>query len=88
MTSEADPGLTRGTSAFTLGVRSEPPVPAYAQNIHSGEYPEYGGGGEALVLADVDGDGDAVLRLAALASAADLAGIVAPNGDPRSTTPR
>ena len=45
MTSELIPDYA-GTSAFTLGRQVELAVPAYAQNIHSGEYPEYGGGGE------------------------------------------
>ncbi len=34
-----------GPSAGAWGV--ELPVPRYSQNIHAGEYPEYGGGGEA-----------------------------------------
>lgn len=34
-----------GPSAGAWGI--ELPVPRYSQNIHAGEYPEYGGGGEA-----------------------------------------
>ncbi len=45
MTSELIPDYA-GTSTFTLGHAVELAVPPYAQNTHSGEYPEYGGGGE------------------------------------------
>jgi len=45
MTSELIPDYA-GTSAFTLGHAVELAVPPYAQNTHSGEFPEYGGGGE------------------------------------------
>ena len=34
-----------GPSAGAWGI--ELPVPRYSQNVHAGEYPEYGGGGEA-----------------------------------------
>jgi hypothetical protein len=45
MTSQLIPDYA-GTSTFTLGHAVELAVPPYAQNTHSGEYPEYGGGGE------------------------------------------
>ena len=83
----ADPRLQRRTSAFTLGRQVELGVPAYAQNIHSGEYPEYGGGGEvwcsptstAMVMRSFG---------PSIPSAAELAGIDAPRATRRSTTPR
>lgn len=34
------------TSEFTLGKHTELTVPAYSQNVHAGEFPEFGGGGE------------------------------------------
>jgi hypothetical protein len=46
MTSAAYPDHHKTTSAFTLGGAKELKVPPYPQNIHSGEYSEYGGGGE------------------------------------------
>jgi hypothetical protein len=46
MTSAAYPDSHKTTSAFTLGHAVELAVPPYAQNLHSGEFPEYGGGGE------------------------------------------
>ena len=46
MSSTAYPDKHKATSQFTLGHQVELAVPPYAQNIHSGEYPEFGGGGE------------------------------------------
>ncbi|MDR2996508.1 MAG: C39 family peptidase [Microbacterium sp.] len=46
LTNEYLKGADAATSAFTLGRQVELDVPPYAQNIHSGEYPEFGGGGE------------------------------------------
>ncbi|MFE6995204.1 C39 family peptidase [Microbacterium sp. NPDC057659] len=46
LTNEYLEGSDDVTSAFTLGKQVELDVPPYAQNIHSGEYPEFGGGGE------------------------------------------
>lgn len=36
----------QGTSRFTLGKHTELKVPAYSQNVHAGEFPDFGGGGE------------------------------------------
>lgn len=46
MTNELLGDYSGTTSRFTLGKQVELAVPAYAQNIHKGEYPEFGGGGE------------------------------------------
>ena len=83
MTSELIPDYSGVTSTFTLGHQVELSVPAYAQNIHSGEYPEFGGGGEvwcsptssAMVMRSFGRQHSPGPR--------DLKGIVAPNGDPQ-----
>ena len=82
MTSELVPDYA-GTSAFTLGRQVELAVPAYAQNIHSGEYPEYGGGGEVWCSPTSTAMVMRYFGSQHSPSAADLAGIVAPNGDPQ-----
>lgn len=46
MTNELVPAYSGVTSQFTLGRHLELQVPRFSQNIHTGEYPEYGGGGE------------------------------------------
>jgi hypothetical protein len=46
MSNEYIPGYDRPTSAFTLGRHVELDVPRFSQNIHRGEYPEFGGGGQ------------------------------------------
>jgi hypothetical protein len=83
MTSELIPAYTGVTSSFTLGGQVELAVPPYAQNIHSGEYPEFGGGGEVWCSPTSSA---MVLRFYGpehSPSASDLEGIVAPNGDPQ-----
>ena len=83
MTSELIPDYSGVTSQFTLGRQVELAVPAYAQNIHSGEYPEYGGGGEVWCSPTSSA---MVMRYYGpnhSPSAAELSGIVAPNGDPQ-----
>ena len=82
MTSELVPDYA-GTSAFTLGRQVELAVPAYAQNIHSGEYPEYGGGGEVWCSPTSTAMVMRYFGSQHSPSAAELAGIVAPNGDPQ-----
>jgi len=82
MASELIPDYA-GTTAFTLGRHVELAVPAYAQNIHAGEYPEYGGGGEVWCSPTSSA---MVMRYYGShhsPSAAELSGIVAPNGDPQ-----
>lgn len=73
----------RPTSAFTLGRQVELAVPRFSQNIHRGEYPEFGGGGQVWcsptstsMVQYSFGDDHEV-------PASELAGIVAPNGDPQ-----
>jgi hypothetical protein len=73
----------RPTSAFTLGRQVELAVPRFSQNIHRGEYPEFGGGGQVWCSPTSTsmvqyswGDDHRV-------PAAELAGIEAPNGDPQ-----
>jgi hypothetical protein len=83
MTSELIPDYSGVTSAFTLGRQVELGVPAYAQNIHSGEYPEYGGGGEVWCSPTSTAMVMRYFGSQHSPSAADLAGIVAPNGDPQ-----
>ncbi|WP_211229556.1 C39 family peptidase [Nakamurella lactea] len=87
MTNEYLPTVTSPTtSAFTLGRQVELNVPPYAQNIHAGEYPEFGGGGEVWCSPT---SSTMVLyywaqkHRAQRVPAAELAGIVAPNGDPQ-----
>ncbi len=46
MASAAFPKSHKATSTFTLSDEAELPVTTFAQNIHSNEFPEYGGGGE------------------------------------------
>lgn len=74
------------TSAFTLGRQMELDVPPYAQNVHRGEYPEFGGGGEvwcsptsSTMVQYYWAQRDPRHRV----PAPELDGIVAPNGDPQ-----
>lgn len=71
------------TSTFTLGKQVELAVPPYAQNIHAGEYPEFGGGGEVwcsptstAMVQSYWGKGHQI-------PPGELAKINAPNGDPQ-----
>jgi len=83
MTSELIPPYSGVTSSFTLGEQVELAVPPYAQNIHSGEYPEFGGGGEVWCSPTSSA---MVMRYYGpehSPSADDLEGILAPNGDPQ-----
>ncbi|WP_125773519.1 C39 family peptidase [Antribacter gilvus] len=45
LTTGPSSGPAAATSAFTLGRHVELDVPAFSQLVHSGEYPEFGGGG-------------------------------------------
>lgn len=83
MVSELLPDYSGVTSAFTLGKQVELDVPAYAQNIHSGEYPEYGGGGEVWCSPTSTTMAQYYWGRKHQVPAADLADIVAPNGDPQ-----
>ncbi|GAB3744014.1 C39 family peptidase [Microlunatus parietis] len=83
MSNEYIGAYDRPTSAFTLGRQVELAVPRFSQNIHRGEYPEFGGGGQvwcsptstSMVQYSFGADHEV--------PAAELAGIVAPNGDPQ-----
>lgn len=83
MTSEPIPDYDGVTSTSTLRGEVELPVPAYAPNNHSGDYPEFGGGGEVWCSPTST---SMVMRSYGAPyspSADDLAGIVAPSGDPQ-----
>jgi hypothetical protein len=82
MTSEVQPDYT-GTSTFTLGKQVELKVPAYAQNIHKGEYPDFGGGGEVWCSPTSTTMAQYYWGRKYQVPTADLAGIDAPNGDPQ-----
>ena len=79
MSSSAYPDKHKATSQFTLGHQVELAVPPYAQNIHSGEYPEFGGGGE--VWCSPTSSAMVMGFFGASPSAAELAGI--PYADPQ-----
>lgn len=86
MTNELLSKAARPTSTFTLGRQVELDVPTYAQNIHRGEYPEFGGGGEvwcsptsSTMVLYYFGRNNPQFRV----PASELAPIVAPNGDPQ-----
>lgn len=85
MTSELLSKTAPPTSTFTLGRSVELDVPPYAQNIHRGEYPEFGGGGEVWCSPT---SSSMVLGYWAKKNpkygvpASELVGIDAPNGDP------
>lgn len=85
MTSELLSKTAPPTSTFTLGRAVELDVPPYAQNIHQGEYPEFGGGGEVWCSPT---SSSMVLAYWAQQNprygvpASELVGIDAPNGDP------
>ena len=83
MTSELIPPYSGVTSSFTLGEQVELAVPPYAQNIHSGEYPEFGGGGEVWCSPTSSAMVMSYYGPEHSPSADDLEGIVAPNGDPQ-----
>lgn len=83
MSNEYIGAYDRPTSAFTLGRQVELAVPRFSQNIHRGEYPEFGGGGQVWCSPTSTsmvqywyGDDHQV-------PVSELAGIVAPNGDPQ-----
>lgn len=84
MTSELVPDTAPPTSASTLGGRAvELAVPRYSQNIHRGEYPEFGGGGQVWCSPT---SSSMVMRYWGRRhspSPRDLAGIEAPQGDPQ-----
>ncbi|MFD1827302.1 MULTISPECIES: C39 family peptidase [Mumia] len=83
MTNELLGGDDGVTSDFTLGRHVELDVPRFSQNIHKGEYPEFGGGGQVwcsptstTMVQYYWGKKHQVPRH-------ELRDIVAPNGDPQ-----
>jgi hypothetical protein len=72
-----------GTSDFTLGRHVEVDVPGYSQLIHIGEYPEFGGGGQVWCSPTSTTMIQYSYGSRYHVPEADLADIVAPNGDPQ-----
>lgn len=70
-----------GTSDFTLGQQVELDVPRFSQNIHIGEYPEFGGGGQ--VWCSPTSSTMVIYSYGLEVPAEELEGIEAPNGDPQ-----
>jgi hypothetical protein len=70
-----------GTTDFTLGREVELDVPQYSQNIHRGEYPEFGGGGQ--VWCSPTSSTMVIYSYGREVPESELEGIVAPNGDPQ-----
>lgn len=83
MTNAPLPDYSGITSTFTLGKHVELEVPPYAQNIHSGEYPEFGGGGEVWCSPTSTAMVQTYWGRAHQIPPAELATINAPNGDPQ-----
>ncbi len=79
MTSAAYPDQHKATSSFTLSGSVELAVPRFAQNTHSGEYPEFGGGGE--VWCSPTSSAMVMAHFGASPSPDELAGI--PYADPQ-----
>ncbi|MGO1975045.1 MAG: C39 family peptidase [Propionibacteriaceae bacterium] len=71
------------TSEPTLGRHVELDVPPYAQNIHKGEYPEYGGGGQVWCSPTSTTMVQYYWGEKYQVAASELADIEAPNGDPQ-----
>lgn len=70
-----------GTSDFTIGHEVVLDVPRYSQNIHRGEYPELGGGGQ--VWCSPTSSAMVIYSYGHEVPESELAGIEAPNGDPQ-----
>src|SRR5690606_6997580 len=70
-----------GTSDFTLNRELVLDVPQLSQNIHRGEYPEFGGGGQ--VWCSPTSSTMVLYSYGREVPAEELEGIEAPNGDPQ-----
>ncbi|MEU0317005.1 C39 family peptidase [Nocardioides sp. NPDC006273] len=70
-----------GTSTPTLGKEIDLGLPPFSQNIHRGEYPEFGGGGQ--VWCSPTSTTMVQYHWGREVPASELEGIVAPNGDPQ-----
>ncbi|HLT62009.1 MAG TPA: C39 family peptidase [Microlunatus sp.] len=73
----------RPTSEFTLGRQVELAVPRFSQNIHRGEYPEFGGGGQVWCSPTSTSMVQYFYGNEYRVPESELAGIEAPNGDPQ-----
>lgn len=84
MTSELVSDQAPPTSGSTLGGRAvELAVPRYSQNIHRGEYPEFGGGGQVWCSPTSSSMAMRWWGSRHAPTASDTKNIVAPNGDPQ-----
>ncbi|MBW9216331.1 C39 family peptidase [Mumia sp. zg.B53] len=83
MTNELLAGDDGVTSDFTLGRHVELPVPRFSQNIHKGEYPEFGGGGQVWCSPTSTTMVQYYWGKRYQVPRRELADIVAPNGDPQ-----
>ena len=83
MTNELLADYSGVTSRFTLGRAHELPVPRFSQNIHAGEYPTYGGGGEVWCSPTSTSMVQYFWGRKHQVPRAELAGIQAPEGDPQ-----
>jgi len=72
-----------GTSEFTLGRHVELDVPRFSQNIHRGEYPEFGGGGQVWCSPTSTTMIQYSYGPKYQVPPEELAGIDAPSGDPQ-----
>jgi hypothetical protein len=72
-----------GTSEFTLGRQVELDVPRFSQNIHRGEYPEFGGGGQVWCSPTSTTMVQYSYGKKFEVPESELADIVAPAGDPQ-----
>jgi hypothetical protein len=83
MLSREPVGHPEPTSKFTLGKKVELAVPRYSQEIHTGEYPRYDGGGEAWCSPTSTTMVQYFFGRSHYVSAHALARIRAPHGDPQ-----
>ena len=85
MSSAAYPEKLKSISEFTLGEHVELAVPPYAQNTHSGEFPDFGGGGEVWCSPTSSAMVMALLRRLAGRCGAGRHSVRRPAGRPRRT---
>ena len=83
MTNEYLTGEVKPTSEFGLGREVHLDVPAYSQNLHRGEYPEFGGGGQVWCSPTSTTMVQYYWGEEFHVPDSELADIVAPNGDPQ-----
>ncbi|OFE17201.1 hypothetical protein BA895_17240 [Humibacillus sp. DSM 29435] len=83
MTNELLPDYSGVTSPFTLGRARELAVPRFSQNIHAGEYPQFGGGGEVWCSPTSTSMVQYFWGRGRRVPQPELAAVSAPNGDPQ-----